>query len=286
MLAVCSMSTRSPAQLVGRISLWESLVSNMDSILIMGFCGAGAGLLASMLGIGGGFIIVPMLTVLVGVPMHAAIAASLVAVIATSVAASAVYLRERLVHVRLGLTLEIATTLGALSGALIGTHLDPRLLSLMFGCVLVYVGWSMLRRRENSEEREALASECEVRHLGTGMMGSFVGGALSGLLGIGGGIVKVPVICLIMGMPMRVATATSAFMIGMTAVTGASVYYARGYLDVVVAGSTAAGVVLGAMLGSRLASRVQSRYLRLGFVLVSLYTAVVMVSRGLGIRLW
>jgi len=253
----------------------------MHTLPLMALGGAFAGLIGSMLGLGGGFIVVPMLSILFRVPMHAAIATGQVTVMATSSIAAAAYLRARLTHVRLGIVLEIPTTIGAISGAFVGTRLPGPALAVVFGLLFLYVGWRMLRGSQGIDDPSITVETCRIRSWPAGLAGSYVGGVLSGLLGVGGGVVKVPIMCLGMGVPLRIATATSTFMVGITAAAGAFVYYTEGHLDLLVGGATVIGVAVGAALGPRVASRVHTRYLRYGFVVVAAYTAAVMIYKNL-----
>jgi len=192
--------------------------------------------LGSMLGIGGGVLLIPLLTGVFGVPIKTAIGASIVSVIATSSAAGAVYVGRGLSHTRLSMVLEIATTLGALAGGITAVLLSPNLLAGLFALVLLYVVYSM-RRLPKEEGQSAPTGLLDtgyadpatgrtvtygVRNLPLGMGASFLAGNVSGLLGIGGGIIKVPIMSLLMGMPLRAAIATSNFMIGVTAATSAA----------------------------------------------------------------
>jgi uncharacterized membrane protein YfcA len=237
------------------------------------------GVLGSMLGIGGGVLLIPLLTSLFGVPIKTAIGASIVSVIATSSAAGAVYVGRGLSHTRLAMVLEIATTLGALVGGMTAVLLSPNLLEGLFGLVLVYVIASM--RRLPQEERAAMPTGVldtsytdsatgaivtyGVRNLPAGMGASFLAGNVAGLLGIGGGIIKVPIMSVVMGMPLRAAIGTSNFMIGVTAATSAVIYYQRGLIDPTVAIPTALGVLAGAQIGSRIGGKVRSASLKLMF---------------------
>ena len=264
--------------------------------------GAAAGLFGSLLGLGGGVLIVPLLTLGFGLPLREAVGVSLVAVIMTSGASSGVYLERRVANLRLGMVLEAFTAAGALIGALIAFLIDERVLAGLFAVLLVYVAVTMVRGRGRASpaagERNApgvdrragsafvdrlSGSDYRVRGLVPGAAGSVGAGVSSALLGIGGGLVKVPVMHLVMGVPLRVATATSNLMIGVTASAGAVIYLLRGEIDPYVAGPTAIGVFLGATLGSRTAHRVDLRVLRMLFVVVLLYTALQMTRRALGV---
>ncbi len=257
--------------------------------------GVGAGMLGAMLGIGGGVILIPLLTGLIGLPIKTAIGASIVSVIATSSAAGAVYVGRGLTHTRLSMTLEIATTLGALAGGITAVLINPNLLAGIFGIVLVYVALSLRGIKKDSDRVEEtgfldtsyidpLTGEpvkYGVHHFPLGMAASFVAGNISGLLGIGGGVIKVPIMSLVMGLPMRAAIATSNFMIGITAATSAIIYYQHGYIDPSIAIPTALGVLLGAQIGSRLGSRVQSHRLKQIFQILLLVFAAQMLFRAL-----
>jgi uncharacterized protein len=274
----------------------------MILMLIAG--GAVAGVFGSLLGLGGGILIVPLLTLGFGLSLPEAVGVSLVSVIMTSSAAAGVYLEKHVANLRLGMTLELFTALGALVGGSIAFVLDERLLSALFAGLLAYVAFTMARAPssdhgpeissldedvEAGDEEESPAERAldrlsgegyRVRNLGRGIVGSTGAGLASALFGIGGGIIKVPLMNLAMGVPLRVATATSNLMIGITAAASAVIYLIRGEIDPYVAGPIAIGVFLGATLGSRLSHRIDLRYLRLLFVVVLLYTAFQMLLRA------
>lgn len=265
--------------------------------------GAAAGAFGSLLGLGGGVLIVPLLTLGFGLPLREAVGVSLICVIMTSSAAAGVYLERHIANLRLGMTLELFTAIGALVGGSIAFLLDERLLSLLFGVLLLYVAATMARARTAgtamdtpaADDLDAVAGPAatpttlerlsgegyRVRNLGRGVVGATGAGVASALLGIGGGIIKVPLMHLSMGVPLRIATATSNMMIGITAAASAVIYVIRGGIDPYVAGPTAIGVFLGATVGSRLAHRVHLRYLRLLFVVVLVYTAIQMLLQGI-----
>ena len=281
--------------------------------------GVATGVFGSLLGLGGGVLIVPLLTLAFGLDLREAVGVSLVCVIVTSGASASVYLERKVANLRLGMLLELFTATGAVAGGAVAFLLDERLIAGLFALLLANVAVTMLgRARGDTSETpavDALESPDEVapatandgavpdlaassmataigrlsgpgyhvRNLRIGAVGSLFAGVVSALLGIGGGIVKVPVMHLAMGVPLRVATATSNLMIGITASTSAIVYLIRGGIDPYVAGPTVVGVFLGATLGSRTAHRVDLRLLRLLFVAVLLYTAFEMARRALGI---
>ena len=264
-----------------------------------------AGVFGSLLGLGGGILIVPLLTLGFGLPLREAVGVSLVCVMMTSSASAGVYLERHVANLRLGMTLELFTAIGALAGGSIAFLLDERLLSLLFAVLLGYVAVTMLRAQSRSaplstdmaaiddelDTRESsrptvldrLAGDgYQVRNLGRGVIGATGAGVASSLLGIGGGIIKVPLMHLSMGVPLRVATATSNLMIGITAAASAVIYLIHGGIDPYVAGPTAIGVFVGATAGSRLGHRVDLRYLRLLFIVVLVYTASQMLLRAIG----
>ena len=244
----------------------------------------------------------PLLTLGFGLPLREAVGVSLICVIMTSSAAAGVYLERHVANLRLGMTLELFTAIGALVGGSIAFLLDERLLSILFGALLLYVAATMTRAGstevslETPPAAELVATPgpaatptavdrlsgdgYRVRNLGRGVVGAVGAGVASALLGIGGGIIKVPLMHLSMGVPFRVATATSNMMIGITAAASAVIYVIRGGVDPYVAGPTAIGVFLGATAGSRLAHRVDLRLLRLLFVVVLTYTAIQMLLQG------
>jgi uncharacterized membrane protein YfcA len=270
--------------------------------LLMLAGGAAAGVFGSLLGLGGGVLIVPLLTLGFGLPLREAVGVSLVCVIMTSSAAAGVYLERRVANLRLGMTLEMFTALGALVGGSIAFLLDERLVTLLFAGLLGYVAVTMARARpgatqETSEQAVApvvpeklsgsmldrLSGEgYRVRNLGRGVVGAVGAGIVSALLGIGGGIIKVPLMHLSMGVPLRVATATSNLMIGITAAASTVIYVIHGGVDPYVTGPTAIGVFIGATAGSRLSHRIDVGLLRMLFVVVLGYTAIQMLLRVVG----
>jgi len=259
-----------------------------------------AGLFGSLLGLGGGLFVVPLLTGLLGVPTKYAIGASIVAVIATSSTGGSAYLRQRTANVRLGMTLELATVCGAILGALTGTAVSPRLLNLVFGLVLLYTGFTMARGRRGGETAPAPAPSGDpdaldfsyydtqrradvayrVHGLPKGLGVGLVAGYVSGLLGVGGGLFKVPAMTLLMGVPLKVATATSTFMIGVTATAGAYIQYTHGFVDPLLTAPVVAGVIGGALLGPRVARRLPAGSLRRIFVVVVLLFALDMLGKA------
>lgn len=260
-----------------------------------------AGLLGSLVGLGGGIIVVPALTLLFGVSIRHAIGASIVAVIATSSGSAARYVRRHMSNLRIAMVLELATAAGALAGALAAGWVPPRALQLLFGGLLAYTAASMVRhgaardaappppdpladrlRLHGSYHDEGTGQEVPYRVARTrlGLAVSALAGLMSGLLGVGGGTLKVPAMTLAMGVPLKVATATSNFMIGVTAAAGAAVYFMRGDIVPAVAAPVAVGVLLGAVTGARIMGRVPARLVRWLFVAVASITAVQMLLKG------
>ena len=266
----------------------------MDVGLLMLVGGVAAGAFGSLLGLGGGLLIVPLLTLGFGLPLREAVGVSLVCVIVTSSASASVYLQRRQANLRLGMLLELFTAVGAIAGGLIAFLIDERLLAGLFSALLAYVAFTMVRisRGTRGKSGDAHAPDAPgawgsvdrsigpVRRLPAGLAGSVSAGVVSALLGVGGGIVKVPVMHLVMGVPLPVATATSNLMIGITASASAIVYLVRGGIDANAVGPTAVGVFLGATLGSRLGRRVDVGVLRVLFVAVLLFTAFEMARRA------
>jgi hypothetical protein len=268
----------------------------MEGELLLFAGGALAGLLGALLGIGGGVLIVPLLTLGFGEPLTRAIGTSLVAVVATSAGAAAHNVRTRRADVRLGLTLEIGTVLGAAAGGLLAGLLSERVLAGLFAGLMAYLALSLLRRSfapadapEAAEPVEPMAPDgptapaYRARRLPLALGGSVGAGAASALLGVGGGTVKVPVMRLVMGVPLHVATATSNFMIGATAAAGAYAYLFRGDIAPMVAAPLALGVLSGATVGVRIAPRVNTRWLTILFVILAGWVAVEMALRAAGV---
>lgn len=254
----------------------------MEVALLLIAGGMAAGVFGSLLGLGGGILLVPFLTLVVGLPLRDAVGVSLIAVIVTSGAAAAVYLERRVADLRLGMTLELFTAAGALVGAVVAFLVTEQVLAGLFAALLAYTAVSMIRATGTAAP-VTTPGVYTIRNRGRGSIASVGAGVVSALLGVGGGLIKVPVMHLVMGVPFRVATATSNMMIGVTASAGAIVYIARGGIDPYVAAPVALAVFGGASLGSRFADRIEVRHLRTLFVAVLLYSAALMIRRALGI---
>ncbi|MGC9372605.1 MAG: sulfite exporter TauE/SafE family protein [Thermovirgaceae bacterium] len=268
------------------------------------FIALGSGAMGAILGLGGGIFLVPLLTLLLGLPMKTAVATSLVAVVATSLSASSSYIRKGLTNIRLGLFLETATTAGAVAGGFLAAFLNEKVLAVVFSLVAFYTAGSMLlgNRGETAvsetcgnekadpldlaarftDESTGTVVSYQPQKLFAGSLAGIAAGALSGLLGIGGGPVKVPIMKIFMGLPLKAAAATSNFMVGITATAGAFVYLFHGFVREDLAALTVFGIFAGARLGVAVACKIHSRYLNLLFVAVLTVIAVRMLLRGLG----
>lgn len=265
----------------------------------------GAGAFGSVLGIGGGLFIIPSLNLFLGVPLKTAIAASIVAVIATSLGGGNVYVRRHVADARLGLVLALATVPGAIVGALLATRINARVLAAVFATVLAASAYRMFRGRtaEATPARGGAAGPTSpfrdryrepstgritpytVARVPLGVGISVAAGLISGLLGVGGGIIQVPVMTLLMRVPIKVATATSTYVIGITAMAGAFVYYNHrpSYVDPAIAVPVTIGVFVGASAGSRLLGRLSQSTLRTTFtVVIGIYT-IQMILKVFGI---
>jgi len=260
-----------------------------------------AGFLGSLLGLGGGLIVIPALTLLLHVDIRLAIGASIISVIATSSGAAAAYVREHLANIRVAMFLELGTTTGAITGAYLAGRVHPRFLYILFGAMLGYSAVAMLRGKHGVSLDDSVSRVSEWLALGSsyydaardqhiqypvrrpllGLILMYGAGTASGLLGIGSGALKVPAMDLGMGLPMKVSTATSNLMIGVTAAASAGLYFARGQIDPFIAAPVALGVLGGALVGSHYLGRVEHRHLRRIFVIVLLVIAVQMIVKGI-----
>lgn len=266
-----------------------------------------AGSVGAVLGLGGGILLVPILTVFFNVGMHYAMGASIVSVIATSSGAASAYLGSGLVNLRLGLFLITATTTGAITGAYLAGVAPVRVLETILGLVLGYSAFATFLQinvelpsevpHSPLAERFRLAGTYydarlghdvtyQAAHVGRGYGVMYGAGMLSGLLGIGSGAFKVLAMDHFMKLPMKVSTATSNFMIGLTAAASASVYFARGDVHPLLTTPVAVGVLVGANLGTRVMMRMRNTTIRKAFLPILIYLALSMLYRGLGLKLW
>jgi uncharacterized membrane protein YfcA len=261
-----------------------------------------AGVLGSLLGLGGGIIIVPALTLLFGYDIRTAVAASTVSIIATSTGAAVAYLQDRLTNTRVAMWLEMGTASGAMTGAVLAGLVSAKFLFFLFALLMLYSAYNMYQVRKSElpagVQPDALSSrlrlagayhdqvldrtvEYQVTNTKTGLILMFFSGAAAGLLGIGAGVFKVLAMDQVMKMPIKASTATSNFMIGVTAAASSVVYFVRGDVKPLVAGPVALGVLAGALVGTRIMVRLKGTTLRKIFIPVLLAVAVQMLWKGL-----
>ncbi len=273
-------------------------MTNLEFTPLVFGISAVAGGLGALTGLGGGVIVTPALTLLLGVDIRYAIGASLVSVIATSSGAASAYVREGYTNIRIGMFLEIATTLGALLGAFLATRTPTAILSLIFGLVLLHAAWQSSHGRprdETAKKSDPLAlrfklngsypspegpREYQASHVKTGFGLMFGAGTLSGLLGIGSGALKVIAMDQAMQVPFKVSTTTSNFMIGVTAAASAGIYLSRGYIEPGLAMPVMLGVLAGSILGARQLMGARVRVLRWIFAAVVGVMAIEMIVTG------
>jgi len=258
-----------------------------------------AGLLGSLTGLGGGVVVVPLLVLGFGVDIRYAMGASLISVIATSSGAAAAYVKEGFSNIRIGMLLEVATTMGALAGAYLAVRLHTQTIAIIFGCVLTLTALLALRRAEEASrdaQPDALATRLRldgsypslagqrsyhVRNVPGGFGVMLGAGALSGLLGIGSGAFKVIAMDHVMKIPFKVSTTTSNFMIGVTAAASAGIYLRRGFIDPGLAMPVVLGVLLGSVTGTRVLMKAKTSWLRIIFNVVIFVLGVEMIYGGL-----
>jgi len=270
-------------------------------IFIM-FLGAfAAGFVGSLSGLGGGIIIIPLLTVFLGVDIHYAIGTALVAVIATSSGSASAYVREGITNMRLGMFLEIATTIGAVIGALISTNAPTSLLAIIFGATLIFSSLNSIRKKEDHlitpDQGSALAKTLKlsgsyptatgekVHYSMTNILGGFsmmgVAGMMSGLLGIGSGAFKVIAMDTIMKVPFKVSTTTSNFMMGVTAIASSVIYIQKGYIEPSICMPVIIGVLIGSMVGAKVLMKANTKKLKLFFAVMIFIIALNMIYNGI-----
>ena len=258
-----------------------------------------AGLVGSLTGLGGGVIIIPLLTLVLGVDIHYAIGASIVSVIATSSGSAAAYVKEGITNIRIGMFLEIATTMSAVLGAIITVYINPDYIAVIFGCILLFSAAMMLKKKvdhsdDNSSGRLANFFKLNgsyptadgtvkygVHNVAGGFFMMFVAGIVSGLLGIGSGALKVLAMDNIMRLPFKVSTTTSNFMMGVTAAASAIVYLHRGQIDPGIAMPVTLGVLIGATVGSKLLVKTNTDKLKIVFAVVVTFLVLQMIYNGL-----
>lgn len=281
----------------GVISTYASMTVLIFTLLV--FAGSFvAGSLGSLTGLGGGVVLIPLLTLVFHVDMRYAIGASLISVIATSSGAAAAYVREGYSNVRIGMFLEVATTFGALLGAFLAARVPTRALAIVFGALLIYSAW-IGRSRKSAQPSAAVNNpwsdrlkmsgdypendeRCsyKVDRIAAGFVTMFGAGTLSGLLGIGSGAVKVLAMDKVMRIPFKVSTTTSNFMIGVTAAASAGIYLARGYVDPGLAFPVMLGVLSGSLVGARILVQSRDSLLRTVFAVVIVAMGIEMIVSG------
>ena len=263
-----------------------------------------AGIIGALAGVGGGILVVPALTILFGVDIHLAVGASIISVIATSSGAAAAYVRDRMTDMRVGMFLELATTTGAVCGALLAAVVAPSFLFLLLGAVLLLsaamqvsrlgeemppvgeaAGLALAMKLSSSYPDARLGREVpyHAQRVPLGFVLMWIAGVVSGLLGIGSGVLKVLAMDGVMRLPIKVSSATSNFMIGVTAAASAGIYLARGDVDPSIVAPVALGVLSGAFIGARLLGRLSNRSVRLIFLPVLVAIGLETIGRGLGI---
>jgi len=237
-----------------------------------------AGFVGSLFGLGGGIIIVPVLTLIFKVPVIEAVGTSLVSIVAVSSVAAIDFLKSDRVDLDLGMTLALAASIGAVAGSILITYIPSKILYLSFSTVLFVAAVNMTRpRRIMLIDKQYGAPS----NIGLGYGVSFLSGGVSGILGVGGGIIRVPLMRIIMRMPMKIATATSSYMIGILAAPAALLYLLRGDIDIFKAAPIIIGVYGGSSLGAAFSHRITSLLLRILFVAILIFTAYRMLLRGL-----
>lgn len=268
----------------------------ITSFVLLLFGGFVAGSFGALLGLGGGALLIPFLVIVFDIPMHQAIATSIIAVIATSSAGAAMNLERRTVHIRLGMLLEIATVTGAILGGITANYLSSDILVKLFSGLLFLIAIVMIfrARRHNGQEpvytdgslpgtfyddADKKIVRYTVKKIPAAMLISIVAGNVSGLLGVGGGIFKVPAMHILSGIPMKAAAATSNFMIGVTASASAFIYFAHGHLNPFIASTAALGVLAGSMTGVHISRRIQSKALAWIFAIVLLGISIQLFLR-------
>ena len=264
-------------------------------LLAASYC---AGLLGSLTGLGGGVVVIPVLTLCFGVDFHYAVGAALVASIATSSGSGSAYVKEGVTNIRLGMFLEIATTIGAVCGAAVAIYLNSNTIAIIYGSVLVLTAAMQQRRKSDHDgvvgsemarrlklfgswpQKDGTMKHDQLRHVGGGFSVMYVAGVLSGILGIGSGVLKVIAMDGIMKVPFKVSTTTSNFMMGVTACASAVIYVQRGNIVPGMACPVMIGVLFGALTGAKLLKRLDVRLLRRIFCIVILMVAANMIYQG------
>ena len=237
-----------------------------------------ASLLGSMIGVGGGFIIVPILTIVLGFPFKESVALSLLSISVNTLSATMIYADRGLINYKVGILLELLTVIGVILGAHMLYVMKSNLLEIIFGFLLIFVSYKIIRG-----SKYVVKSEISIRRKAFGGLTSFLAGILSGLLGIGGGLLKVPILISVLSLPTRVAVATSIFMINITSTVGAFIHYISGLINTFYGVGAITGALIGAQVGSRLGLRIEAYYIRVLFSIVLQIFAGLLILRGVGI---
>lgn len=262
-----------------------------------------AGILGAILGLGGGIIVTPALTILFNIDIKHAIGASLISVICTSSGSAIAYLKDKITNVRIGMFLEVATTVGAITGAFLGGLFNSSILFLIFGVFLLYSAINMLKKH-NTEIPQNITTDPLAQKLNLngsyydkalnkninysvdGVKGAFCvmygAGIASGLLGIGSGSFKVMAMDMFMKLPLKVSSATSNFMMGVTAAASAGIYFSKGDIDPKIAAPVALGVLIGSTIGTQIMQKLKSKTIRKIFIPILCYISIQMILKGLG----
>ncbi len=264
-------------------------------LLIGAYC---AGLLGSLTGLGGGVVVIPLLTLVFGVDFHYAVGAALVASISTSSGSGSAYVKEGITNIRLGMFLEIATTIGAVCGATIAIFLNNNTIAVIYGLVLLLTAAMQQRRKSDHDgvvgseqarrlklfgtwpQKDGTLKSYQLKHVGGGFSVMYVAGVLSGILGIGSGVLKVIAMDGIMKVPFKVSTTTSNFMMGVTACASSVVYIQRGQIEPGIACPVMIGVLVGALTGARLLKTLNVKTLRQIFCIAIFLVAINMIYQG------
>lgn len=285
------------------------LLVTPEQVLEIFLVSIAAGVIGALFGLGGGILIIPFLTLVEGVPVQFAVGASLVSVVATSSASAATYVQDHLTNLRLGMFLETGTVAGALTGAYVAIYFqgpNEWILFILFGTMLLYAAAVMISERridfppgvtpdrvartlklggEYTDQSTGKVVRYEVTRTPQTLSISYLAGIVSGLLGVGGGVIKVPTMNLVSRIPVKVASATSNFMIGVTAAASASVHFLRGEVHPLLAAPLMIGVVAGAAIGTRLLRRTPPTRVKVLFAVLLAFVALNMILRGLNVRL-
>lgn len=265
-------------------------------LLLAAYC---AGLLGSLTGLGGGVVVIPVLTLGFGIDFHYAVGAALVASIATSSGSGSAYVKEGITNIRLGMFLEIATTIGAVTGALVAIGLNNNVIAVIYGCVLLLTAAMQQRRKSDHDgvvgseaarrlklfgtwpQKDGTMKSYQLKNVGGGFSVMYVAGVLSGILGIGSGVLKVLAMDAMMKVPFKVSTTTSNFMMGVTACASAVIYVQRGVIAPGIAFPVMIGVLFGALTGARLLKKMNVRVLRQIFCVAITLVAINMIWQGM-----